>query len=76
LFTRSVRHFGNPFFVPLSELPQQPQRIGQLVRPIYRFVLEHHEIAELTSSLFLPGIAQLQLADGIRVVPVNNGFSL
>lgn len=40
------------------------------MRPVYRFVLENHEVAELPSSLFLPGVARLQLADGIRVVPV------
>lgn len=47
------------------QLPQQPQRIDQLVRPVYWLVLKYHEITELPSSLFLPSIAQLQLADGI-----------
>jgi hypothetical protein len=40
------------------------------VHPVNRFVLKHHEVTELPSRLFLPGIAQLQLADGIGVVPV------
>jgi hypothetical protein len=29
------------------KLPQQHQRISQLVRPFNRFVIKHHEVTEL-----------------------------
>jgi hypothetical protein len=40
------------------------------VRPVNWYVLEHHEVSELPPRLFFPGITQLQLADGNRVVTI------